>query len=105
MSAQPLDPTALRNRLVIATSMWRETTDEPLPKLPPGDPSSQIEEFELRLVDVMCRVATPDTAKEIADKTWDLVHDRPESDRVKQRVIDCHETLARLSHGRSNGDD
>jgi hypothetical protein len=104
MSARPLDPTALRNRLVIATSMWRETTDDPLPKLPPGDPSAQIEEFEMRLVDVMCDEATPDSAKEIADKTWDLVHDRPESDRVKQRVVECHERLARISHGPARDD-
>jgi hypothetical protein len=97
--ARPLDITALRNRLVIATSMWRETTNEPLPKLPPGEPATQIEQFELRLVEMMCDEARPETAKEIADKTWDLVHDRPESDPVKQRVVECHETLARISHG------
>ena len=91
---------ALRNRLLIATTLWREATDEPLPKLPPGDPVGQIESFELQVVDLLCRAATPETAKRIADKTWDLVHDRPDADPVKQRVVECHESLARLSHGR-----
>jgi hypothetical protein len=90
---------ALRNRLVIATSMWREATDEPLPRLPPGDPADQIEAFEIRVVDLLCREATPDTARGIADRTWDLVHDRPEDDPVKRRVVECHEELARLTHG------
>jgi hypothetical protein len=90
---------ALRNRLLIATTLWREASGEPLPKLPPGDPAGQIESFELQVVDLLCRDATPETAKRVADKTWDLVHDRPESDAVKRRVVECHEALARLSHG------
>ncbi len=90
---------ALRNRLLIATTLWREATDDPLPKLPPGDPTAQIEAFELQVVDLLCRDATPETAKRVADKTWDLVHDRPEADAVKQRVVECHEALARLRHG------
>jgi len=92
-------PAALRNRLVIATSIWREHTDEPLPKLPPGDPAEQIEEFEVRVVELLCNAATPETAKRIADQTWDLVQDRPDEDRVKQHVVDCHEQLAKLSSG------
>lgn len=90
---------ALRNRLLIAATLWREATDEPLPKLPPGDPAGQIESFELQVVDLLCREATPETAKRVADKTWDLVHDRAESDAVKRRVVECHESLARLRHG------
>jgi hypothetical protein len=89
---------ALRNRLLIATTLWREATDEPLPKLAAGDPSAQIESFELQVVDLVCREATPETAKRVADKTWDLVHDRPEADPVKRRVVECHEALARLRH-------
>ena len=92
-------PAALRNRLVIATSMWREATDEPLPKLPPGDPATQIQEFEIRVVDLLCEEATPDNAKRVADQTWDLVQDRPDEDPVKRRVVECHERLAKLSHG------
>jgi hypothetical protein len=90
---------ALRNRLLIATTLWREATDDPLPRLPPGDPSGQIESFELQVVELLCREATPETAKRVADRTWDLVHDRPESDAVKRRVVECHEALARLRHG------
>jgi len=33
----------------------------------------------------------------VADRTWDLVHDRPDEDPVKQRVVECHEALARLT--------
>lgn len=93
------DPAALRNRLLIATSMWREATEDPLPKLPPGDPVEQIERFEIELVGMLCRDATPESAKSVADRTWDLVHDRPDTDPVKQRVVECHEQLARLRAG------
>ncbi len=92
-----MDPAALRNRLVMATSMWRETTDEPLPRMPPGEPSQQIETFELQVVELMFAEATPQTAREVADKTWDLVHDRPDDDPVKRRVVKGHEALARLA--------
>jgi hypothetical protein len=87
---------SLRNRLVMATTLWREATDEPLPKLPKADPAQQIQEFELRLVELLCREATPENAREVADKTWDLVHDRADDDPVKRRVEECHEELARL---------
>ena len=87
----------LRNRLVLATTMWREATAEPLPRMPPGDPAEQLETFELRLVDMLCAQATPSSARDVADKTWDLVHDRPDDDAVKRRVVECHEALARLS--------
>ena len=95
-------PGALRNRLAIATSMWREATDEPLPKLAPGDPADQIQEFELRVVDLLCQEATVESAKRIADQTWDLVQDRPDDDPVKQRVVECHERLAKLGRGGSS---
>ncbi len=94
-----MDPAALRNRLVMATSMWREATDDPLPRMPPGDPARQIEGFELQLVELLFREATPDTARHVADRTWDLVHDRPETDPVKRRVVQGHEALARLAAG------
>ena len=66
----------LRNRLVMATQMWKEATAQPLPRMEPGDPSQQLAEFELRLVDMLCAQATAETARDIADKTWDLVHDQ-----------------------------
>ena len=87
----------LRNRLVMATQMWREATADPLPRMPPGDPRMQLEAFELKLVDMLCAKATADTARDVADKTWDLVHDRADEDPVKRRVVECHEALARLS--------
>lgn len=92
-----VDQKALRNRLVLATSMWREATPEPLPRMPPGDPEEQLQQFELRVIDLLCSKATAENAREVADKTWDLVHDRPDGDRVKQQVVECHEALARLS--------
>jgi hypothetical protein len=88
---------SLRNRLLIATTLWRDAVREPLPKMKPGEPAEQIEAFELQLIEHLCAGATPDTAGEVADRTWDLVHDRPDDDPVKRRVVECHEELARLS--------
>jgi hypothetical protein len=94
-----MDPEALRNRLLMATGMWRSATADPLPKMPPGDPEAQLEGFELRLVDVLCENASAETARNVADQTWDLVHDRAEDDPVRRKVVECHERLARLSAG------
>jgi hypothetical protein len=88
---------SLQNRLLVATALWREATDDVLPRLEPGDPVDQIAQLELRVVDLLCGgAATRENARDIADKTWDLVHDRPDSDPVKQRVVACHEALAKL---------
>jgi hypothetical protein len=92
-----LDPITLRNRLLVATSMWKETTGEALPRLDPGEPADQLQSFEIKLVDRLWESATADTARDVADRTWDLVHDRGDDDPVKQRVIACHEALARLT--------
>ena len=100
-SLRRVDPTVLRNRLLLATNMWRDATDEPLPKMPAGDPGAQLVAFELRLVDLLCSQATPETAREVADQTWDLVHDRDDDDPVKKSVAECHEALARLAARRS----
>jgi hypothetical protein len=94
-----MDQIQLRNRLLVATGMWRDATGgEPLPKMDPGKPEDQIQQFELTLVDRLWESATPETAREVADRTWDLVHDRPDSDPVKQRVVECHEALAKITH-------
>jgi hypothetical protein len=77
--------------------MWKETTGEPLPRMAPGDPADQIQSFELQLVQRLWDSATAENAREIADRTWDLVHDRAESDPVKQLVVKCHESLARMT--------
>ncbi len=92
-----IDPITLRNRLLVATAMWKETTGEPLPRLAPGDPADQIETFELQLVNRLWESATAENAREIADRTWDLVHDRDDKDAVKRRVVECHEALARMT--------
>jgi hypothetical protein len=92
-----MDQITLRNRLLVATGMWKEATGEPLPRQPPGTPEDQLQRFELQLVNRLWESATPDTAREVADRTWDLVHDRPDNDPVKQRVVECHEALARMT--------
>ena len=53
---------SLRNRLLIATTLWKEAVREPLPKMEPGDPEQQVQAFELELVQRLCAGATPDTA-------------------------------------------
>jgi hypothetical protein len=92
-----VDAITLRNRLLVATAMWRETTGEPLPRLAPGQPADQLREFELLLVNRLFDSANTENAREIADRTWDLVHDRPDSDAVKRRVVEIHEALAKLT--------
>ena len=51
----------------------------------------------MKLVDALGEQATPETAKGIAERTWDLVHDRPDDDTVKKHVTEWHERLAKLS--------
>jgi hypothetical protein len=92
-----MDPILLRNRLLVATAMWKEAVGEPLPRMAPGDPADQIESFELKLVDRLWEMATPDNARDVADRTWDLVYDRSDDDPVKRRVVECHEALARMT--------
>lgn len=77
--------------------MWKEAVAEPLPRMPPGDPADQIQAFELELVQRLWDAATAENARDVADRTWDLVHDRPDDDPVKKRVVECHEALARLT--------
>ena len=94
-----MEARSLQNRLLIATTLWRETTEDPLPRLPPGKPAAQIQELEMRVVDLLCQEATKANARDVADKTWDLVHDRPDDDPVRKKVVECHDKLAKLSAG------
>src|SRR4051812_50136257 len=89
----------LRNRLVMATQMWREATAAALPRMPAGDPAMQLEAFELKLVDMLWEQATAQTARDIADKTWDLVHDRSDEDPVKRGGHEGHHARRGLSAG------
>jgi hypothetical protein len=93
-----MEARSLQNRLLIATTLWRDSTRDPLPRLAPGEPAAQIQELELMVVDLLCREATRDNARDVADKTWDLVHDRPDTDPVKRAVVECHERLTQLGH-------
>jgi hypothetical protein len=94
-----MEARSLQNRLLIATSLWRETTNDPLPRLEPGDPADQIGQLELLVVELLCADATVANAREVADKTWDLVYDRPDDDPLRTRVVECHERLAKISAG------
>ena len=94
-----METRSLQNRLLMATTLWREASNDPLPRLAPGDPPDQIRELELLVVELLCREATRDDAREVADKTWDIVYDRAEDDPVRKRVVECHDHLAKLSAG------
>lgn len=97
--SQEIDP-GVRNRLLILTQIWRQFSEDPLPKLEPGPLDEQLRAFEIHVIDMVLASATPETARRAANATWDLVHDRPDDDPVKQRVVAGHEELAKLSHGR-----
>ncbi len=93
---RPIEAASLQNRLLMATTTWREMLDEPLPKMPAGDPGTQIQSFELQLVERLCREASRENARTVADRTWELVHGRPDDDAVKRRMVQCHEELVKL---------
>ena len=54
----------------------------PFPSLGEGTAEQKIERLELALVDEMRRRATPETAEQVADAMWGLVHARPEDDPI-----------------------
>ena len=93
------DPIALRNRFAIVKGAWDEQLPgEPMPSLGEGSAEEKIERLELALVDRMRERATPETAEQVADAMWTIVHTRADDDPVKQRVTAHHEELARLGH-------
>jgi hypothetical protein len=95
------DPIALRNRFAMVKGAWDEhLRGEAFPSLGEGTAEQKIERLELALVDRMRDRATPETAEPTADAMWSLVHDRPDGDRVKRRVTQHHEELARLGSRR-----
>jgi hypothetical protein len=92
------DPIALRNRFAMVKGAWDENLrGVPFPSLGEGTAEQKIERLELALVDRMHDRATPETAEQVADAMWSLVHARDDSDAVKQRVTAHHEDLARMS--------
>ena len=95
------DAISLRNRFAMVKGAWDDhLPGEPFPPLGDGTAEEKIERLELALVDEMRNRATPETAEQAADAMWGLVHSRSDSDRVKQRVTELHEELARLGHRR-----
>jgi hypothetical protein len=93
------DAIALRNRFAMAKGAWDEhLRGVPFPPLGEGTAEEKIERLELALVDEMLARATSETAEMAADGMWGIVHDRPDTDAVKQRVTKHHETLARMGH-------
>ena len=91
------DAIALRNRFAMVKGAWDEhLRGVPFPQLGDGTAEEKIERLELALVDRMRERATPESAEQVADAMWSLVHARPEGDAVKQRVSRHHEDLARL---------
>ena len=90
---------SLRNRFAMVKGAWDEhLRGVPLPSLGEGTAAEKIERLELALVDEMRSRATPESAEQIADAMWGLVHNRDDGDPVKQRVTQHHEDLARLGH-------
>jgi hypothetical protein len=94
------DPIALRNRFAMVKGAWDEhLRGVPFPKsLGDGTAEEKIERLELALVDEMRGRATAETAEQVADAMWGIVHARRDGDPVKERVTRHHEELARLSH-------
>lgn len=93
------DPIALRNRFAVVKGAWDENLrGVPFPHLGEGTAAEKIERLELALVDTMRDRATPESAEQVADAMWNIVHQRPDDDPVKRRVAKHHEDLARLGH-------
>jgi hypothetical protein len=93
------DAISLRNRFAMVKGAWDENLrGVPFPPLGEGTAEQKIERLELALVDEMRARATPESAEQIADAMWGLVHSRDDDDLVKQRVTQHHEELARLGH-------
>lgn len=93
------DPITLRNRFAMVKGAWDEhLRGVPFPSLGEGTAEQKIERLEIALVDEMRSRATPETAEAAADAMWNLVHDRPDEDAVRQRVTQHHEQLARMTH-------
>jgi hypothetical protein len=93
------DAISLRNRFAMVKGAWDENLrGVAFPSLGEGTAEQKIERLELALVDEMRARATPESAEQVADAMWSLVHNRDDGDPVKQRVTEHHEELARLGH-------
>ena len=69
------DAIALRNRFAMVKGAWDEhLRGVPFPALGEGTAEEKIERLEIALVDEMRNRATPETAEQVADAMWGLVH-------------------------------
>ena len=81
------DAISLRNRFAMVKGAWDENLrGVAFPSLGEGTAEQKIERLELALVDEMRARATPESAEQVADAMWSLVHNREDGDPVKQRV-------------------
>src|SRR3954454_13582851 len=95
------DPIVLRNRFAMVKGAWDEQLrGVPFPSLGAGTAEQKIERLALALDGEMRPPASPETAEQVADAMWGLVHARRDDDPVKQRVTRHHEDLAKLGHRR-----
>src|SRR3954470_16844916 len=96
------DPIVLRNRFAMVKGAWDEhLRGVPFPSsLGEGTAEQKMERLALALVREMRSRATPESAEQVADAMWGLVHARPEDDPVKLRVTRHHEELARMGRRR-----
>src|SRR4029078_2147531 len=95
------DPIVLRNRFAMVKGAWEEQLrGVPFTSLGEGTAEQKIERLEVALVDEMRRRATPESAEQVADAMWGLLHSRRDEHPVKLRVTQHHEDLSRLGHGR-----
>ena len=92
-----MDPITLRNRCWSPPGCGRRRPASRCPGWLRATPPTRSRASSCKLVDRLWESATPENAREIADRTWDLVHDRPDDDPVKRRVVECHEALARMT--------
>src|SRR3954462_15843565 len=82
----------LRNRFAMVKGAWDEhLRGVPFPTLGDGTAEQKIERLHLAPVNEMRHRATPESAEQVADAMWSLVHARDDGDPVKQRVTGHHE--------------
>ncbi len=94
-------PIELRNRFAMVKGAWEDfLPGVPFPPLGEGDAAEKIERLEFALIDGLYERAGAEDAERAADAMWSLVHDRPDGDPVKARVVAHHDALARLSRPR-----
>ena len=71
------DAISLRNRFAMVKGAWDENLrGVAFPSLGEGTAEQKIERLELALVDEMRDRATPESAEQVADAMWSLVHNR-----------------------------